>query len=634
MLTLSAACAPTDPIASAWRDDVAAWRAGDFWAIPWPDDRRLDAAGRPSLAKLPGRSTAPIVDRTLAAFEAGLRGFSPAGAVYFPSSSPLGIELPSGPIATTGSTAPWGIVQLAPGTARFGERAPLEVSAVPSGALLPGGALALLPMPGYTLDPGQRHFAWVRGGAEKPAAGGRRLPPALAADLAAAGVESDGIAIWALFTTADPLQTHRALAARVLSDPPPRFGTPATSDRPVPCDPGDTADVRLVTISLALPHFLSGMAPWRQIGDGRITIDERGRAVPQRNETVTAVLAMPAAGPSPVTAPPLALYLHGAGGDRYSFVRDGTACAMAARGVASLAIDFPIHGLRNPTAIDPYILLVSPENPSAAVAIEQQAMADMLGVARAVTGLQLPAGLIGPHPDLEFTAARIGFIGHSQGSFAGVAVAAFAPEVVAALFSGSGGHMASFVTERLAGSSIDLELYLGIRDGAALQEGLASLLGFPGERLDRFHPISMLVQTLLDPIDPIHAAARVLRHAERPRHVLQVSGMLDRFDPPGVSEPLAVALGLDLAEPAPHPYTRLQASGGRRVTLPAGLQRETAAGLRSAYVSAWAEGDHWVWLNDPAARRQGSDWLADALRDDVPVLRPRCAWDGGRFLCP
>lgn len=172
--------------------------------------------------------------------------------------------------------------------------------------------------------------------------------------------------------------------------------------------------------------------------------------------------------------------------------------------------------------------------------------------------------------------------------------------------------MASFVTERLAGSSIDLELYLGIADGAALQEGLAPLLGFPGERLDRFHPLSMLVQTYL---------IRSTRFTRRPRHVPQVSGMLDRFDPPGVSEPLAVALGLDLAEPAPHPYARLLASSGRRVALPAAPQRETVAGRRSAYVSAWAEGDHWVWLSDPAARRQGSDWLAEALRGDAPVLR-------------
>lgn len=113
------------------------------------------------------------------------------------------------------------------------------------------------------------------------------------------------------------------------------------------------------------------------------------------------------------TAPPLALYLHGAGGDRFSVVRDGTACAMAARGVATLAIDFPVHGLRNPTALDPYVLLVSPENPPAALAVEQQAMADMLGIARAIAGLRLPAGMAGPHSELEFKNARVGFIGHS-----------------------------------------------------------------------------------------------------------------------------------------------------------------------------------------------------------------------------
>lgn len=602
--------------------------------MPWPDDRRLDDEGRPDLRALPGRRSAPVVDLLLAEFEPELRGFSPAGAVYFPATASMAPVLPTGPVVDERADAPLGIVQLAPGSPRFGERAPLEVAVAAVGTLLPQPALALLPMPGHTLEPGRRHLAWVRALPGLPATGGRPLPANLAADLRAAGVAPEGIAVWAVFTTADPLRVHRALAARVAADPPPTPVRPVLLDRRVPCDPGDEADVRLVAWELALPHFVRGEAPWRRRGDGRIDIDGYGRAVPQRNETVQAILAIAASGPLPVAAPPLALYLHGAGGDRFSFVRDGTACALAARGIATFAIDFPVHGLRSPTAMDPYVLLISPEHPPAALAIEQQAMADMLGLAKAAGGIRLPAGFAGMHPDLDFADARIGFVGHSQGSLAGVAVAAFAPEVVAALFSGGGAHMASFMTERLAGSSIDLELYLGIRDGAALQEDLAALLGFAGEHLDRFHPLSMLVQTVLDPIDPIHAAALVLRHAVTPRHVLQVSGMRDRFDPPGVSEPLAVALGLDLALPAPHPYSRLQAAGGDLVALPSGPRRETPAGLRSAFVSAWAEGDHWVWLNDPAARRQGSDWLAAALRGDEPVLHPRCLWDGREFACP
>ncbi|HEU4641186.1 MAG TPA: alpha/beta fold hydrolase [Gemmatimonadaceae bacterium] len=146
-------------------------------------------------------------------------------------------------------------------------------------------------------------------------------------------------------------------------------------------------------------------------GGRRITLEFRADA-----ESLPAVLLLPE-----TRAPaPGALLLHGYT-SRKEHMSDTVGEALLHRGVASLAIDLPLHGERG-GSIEP----ASVENPLDVVRRWRAALAEC----------SLALGYLGARPEVD--AGRLALVGYSLGSFLAVIVAAREPRVRAVALAAGG----------------------------------------------------------------------------------------------------------------------------------------------------------------------------------------------------
>lgn len=655
-LILLSACTETrdQTDSSAVRFDLDAYARGDFYAIPWPSALRLTSEGRVDVSTLPARQTNYLLRNFLPLLEPRLEGFSPNGAALFFLAATIDTTtLPATPRDTMAAGASVQLRNVEPGSSRYGEFIPVETRfAAHGGTFQPDRTLTVLPVAGFPMAPGERYAfilttalrtdhgplgqpeefaALLADPARRPDAEMQALVDALP-DLA---LERGGIAVATVFRTADPgrnIERARKVAMALPPPAPTDFTTVITAPK---CATFQTSThYRLVEGTLQLPQFLAGPRPYKTLGTGQFVLDGAGVPVVQEMEKVTFTLSLP-----PVTMPadgfPTVVYQHGAGGNRTSFVRDYTACALAERGMAGLAIDFPVHGMRNPDPTsDPVFLLVNPENIPGAMDIENQAAIDLFTLSRAAAQITVPADLLyAGSPAVKLRGAGLGYIGHSQGAFVGVPFLAYETNVRSAVLSGSGGHVITFITDRIAGQSIDAKLIFGV-EGDALQDGVALVLGIPNETPDRFHFLFTLIQMLADPVDPINYAPRVLRETEYPKDVYQSAGFKDEYDPPGVNEALATALGVDVVVPLALEYPRLALRGGKVVETPASENRQAHGRKVTAVNSQFPQGDHWVYLQTGIARTQGTEFLRTGVVEGKAVVPTRCTWSAGALACP
>lgn len=608
------------------------WRGGDFFALPWPAEERLNHEGAGVFAGLPAAQHNYLLSTYLPLMEPRIRGFSPNGAAYFFFQTDPGLRLPS----VTQTTQAQGAIQLIninSASPRFGERIPVESKWLKNGdSFVPPHTLAILPLAGFPMEPASRYLLVLARSLWPQPVQQTALPTRwnetrnLFRDM---DLQADKIVAATIIPVADPLRYVKAGYNSVQRGNAPLPVSLTMSSENPECDTFEQASFRVLEGRFRATSYLSGEAPYKRVPSGQFTVTGEVLEAMDR-EIIPYLLTIPA-GYSTAGTAPLVLYLHGAGGSRRSFIRDGTACSMAQRGVAVLGIEFPVHGDRSDGS-NAYLMLSNPENLVAALNIENQASIDLFSTVRMIRRLIVPAALAGTTKDLSFARAPLGFVGHSQGSLAGVPFLAFEKEVSAAVISGSGGHMITFITDRIAGQTIDAKMYLGANNAKALGDLISVLLGVPGDKIDRFHMLLTILQTILDPIDPVNYGPYILRYGDAPKHIYQSDGLLDPFDPPGVNQALATSIGLDVAAPAFLDYLNMRIAGARTLEPPISYNRKINGVGFTAINSQFPGGDHWVWLSDPVARKQGSDFLAGALRGK-PVVSKRCAWNGTTYDC-
>ena len=143
----------------------------------------------------------------------------------------------------------------------------------------------------------------------------------------------------------------------------------------------------------------------------RLTIEFRadGAGVP-------AILLLPDA-QQPV---PAAVLLHGYG-SRKEHMAEGVGTALLRHGIASLAIDLPLHGTRQ----DP-LQMQAARNPLAIAKLWRQGLADA----------KLALGYLGARRETD--RGRLALVGYSMGSFLGVQVAAQEAQVRAMVLAAGG----------------------------------------------------------------------------------------------------------------------------------------------------------------------------------------------------
>lgn len=393
-------------------------------------------------------------------------------------------------------------------------RGPVDViSVMPLRPLAPGRLHAVVVLdainggagagqaPLFQLLAGERELVPTNVYSRRVEAARRRARP-LFDHLGASGISGDAVAQAFTFTTRSArsllvdVRAHlRANPARVTWTG--RYGPADFPDVPTGA-PDLSAVESIVTGEIEAPDLRDATS-----GDLRLPPQEHGTL------KVPVLLALPAAGSTPTRVVMLG---HGHGGRRAHALY--VAPALAARGMATIAIDHVGHGALDGTGS---FISLWPRRFRGSLA---QNVANWMRLTQALETTK-SVQIAGVDRQL----GELAYVGESLGGISGASLTALEPALRAAVLNVTGGRLAT----SLAGA------YL-----AALSKDRLLL------RLGLLH----LVQNLLDPVDPATFAGLHVREAKQPRPVLMQNVVGDTLGYETV-EALASALGASYVCPCP-----------------------------------------------------------------------------------
>jgi hypothetical protein len=285
-------------------------------------------------------------------------------------------------------------------------------------------------------------------------------------------------------------------------------------------------------------NYQSGEVPYAVEGGGLNMAD--GAPAPARSERLRFVLTIPKTPPAGGGCYPIVEVAHGTGGDAYSFYDDGTAGRLAARGMAGIGLDQPLHGLRKEGKdFDENEMSFNYLNPESSRANFRQSAIDTFALTRLIQrSLWVPADISPTAQEMCFFGKGIGFFGHSHGGLTGAIAAAFEHDIGSWVFSGAGGGLGITVTER--------------KDIVDVREAITQLLGLGAdEPLSEQHPVMTLIQLLVDVTDPINYAPYWIDRDTygQPVNVMLTSGLHDEETPHRTARALALSARIPAVAP-------------------------------------------------------------------------------------
>lgn len=640
-------------------------RAGGLFDAPFPDESTRRADGTIDLTKFPSSDAAIFVQAAWGTAARDAHGFSQTSTIYFRTSAPLGKNLPDVAASAT-KDSPLQIVDVDVKSPARGKRYPFIASFLDDpGPYGQPHLLGLTPWQGIPLRRGTLHAALVsreladgngRPLAQAPAvadlAAGRKPAgmsdaafqdhrAALAA-LAELGIGASDLAGIAVFRTDDP---EPALEA-ALADAMPR----ATLSAFAASDVYD--DYCVYTATAQMPVYQIGKPPYASEG-GYWTFGPDGKPIFQRTETARAFLTVPRRAMPTAGFPAVVFSRTGAGADRAAIdrgVRDkdgvavpgtGLARDFAKVGIASISIDGPLGGVRNPDASDEQFLIFNIGNPAAIRDNVRQSALELALTAHLVDGIAADAsgcpGFSAPSTLAKIDGQKLALFGHSMGATIAPLALAIEPRFGAALLSGAGG------------SWIENVLYkkkpLDVRPLAEL------LVGYTSQRRQLVHgdPALALVQWAAEAADPPVYGHRIVTSlgGGRARHVLMFQGIVDHYIMPPMANAASVAFGLDLggtaldettAELAPFTPAKqalaLVGHGAIAYPIAGNVKHDDGTSSTAVLVQHASDGiedGHEVVFQTPEPKYQLRCFLAKWAAGEVPSVP---APDPSEALCP
>lgn len=559
-------------------------RAGDDgapWDLPFPSDLHRGPNGGLDLSRFPNPVHSESIDLFVSLLSEEVDGFSTAGTAYLRFSEPIDPTSLPDPGGTLAEGSPIFLVALDSGVRlplelRFQEESTdywgddmLAARTVNGFVLAPSTTYALVVThdlqtadgTAFGAAPDLRAVLGLREGDSATDDARARVYGPAAERLAALGTPAEDIVSLAVFTTMDPVgpMFRAALALR--------------RDVPEPDVTEVFVDQREDTYTLLSGHYgpaplyQTGVAPFDAPGSGRIEFVD-GEPVLQEEAELRFALAVPT-GDMPAGGFPIVITSHGTGGDYKSFVEDGTAGRLAALGVASIGFDQVLHGERAPPGSQPETAFFNFLNPIAGRDNARQSALDNVQQARLAAHMVIPTSRIPNPDDAFFDPERIAFFGHSQGGLNGSLFIAIDDTAHAAVLSGTGAVIGWAILLKTEPTQI-LPLLEVLLDLDPEVEGF-----------DIFHPVLALLQTFIDPADPVNfapywsAAPRVGDGCS----VLLTEGLADAFAPPPGTEAIAVAARLPILGPVEQPVLGLELEGILPSPLPATGNVTSGAGV-------------------------------------------------------
>jgi hypothetical protein len=292
-------------------------------------------------------------------------------------------------------------------------------------------------------------------------------------------------------------------------------------------------------------------------------------------EAIPVTFSLPAAPPPSPAGYPVAIIAHGLGSSRHALLT--FAEPLAAAGFAAVAIDADTHGSRrDPTDrennLSPFLPAFSGEpamadgfgdrtglvttfdfleglrNLSGARDAIRQSVLDFSQLAALLRRGDLdlaPLARGGVTPVLD--TSRIAFLGESFGTIVGGVLAAVEPDIDLYVLDVAGAGM------------LDLAICNAPGLATVVLPLAQAIFGADG-RMDRFHPAVAMLQTLVDPADPLTYARHILRDrlevngaALAPRSVVVLEVVGDEVIHNLATESLARAMGLEVLAPGAVP---------------------------------------------------------------------------------
>jgi len=571
--------ATLDPEVDPYAGQVAGARAlfdpaGKGWHdFPFPSDLRRKPDGHIDVSGFPvgrdGPDVGALLDSYVALGDETLDGWSPNQTFYVAFDAPVDLVSTLTPKLSAAADAPYFLVNVEPQSPAYGARVPLQsqVSGPKRAQFLRENMLAAHPVWGLTLREGERYAFVVRrawkDATGKPLAENDVVRRVLAGKTAASDAQVAALLaplVEAVQAGKVALHPRDVAAATVVT-----IGHPsdelskmaawvrASANVEAPMQwkhTKTTAEWDVFEGRYNAPNFQKGKAPYDAPGSGGFEF-KSGALVVQREETVRFAVTV-SKDRSIANAKgelPLVLYAHGTGGDYLSFMSGGKNSEgprLAARGIATIGINQPLHGDRvdpplNDNALNNYSFNYL--NPTAGRAGFRQSALDTVFLAKLVRSapLVIPAETKKGEGAIAFDTQRVGFMGHSQGGISGALVAAVEPNLGAYMLSGAGGGIALTIVLRKV--PVDIP------------GTLSALLQLDDNELDEFHPTVTLVQMLTDITDPIcfgHAWFNRKNKGEAAPHVYMTEGLLDVDTPSLTAEALATSARLTPRSPIAH----------------------------------------------------------------------------------
>jgi len=639
-------CTPPRAISDVHLRFDSSLEAG-FYSLPMPNDaRRLDgeSAGtfHPNFLDFPNPSDSEQLNDYLAFLSTEVEGFGLNSGTFFSFSGPLQIPDWDADNAAESQRCEGGIriVDVDPDSPHFGDCLPAQVHWVGPDSLDPylaPNTLVVAPWWGFPLRPDTTYAVLVVSAQDQDSA---FVPPtgeflALLKDqssdavLEAAyaplvdflaeqpewlGTESlSWISAATVFTTGRPTDQLASLADTVRSHPTlPAWNADEGLTQLTADDDAFTADYPIYSGSYQAINFQTGDIPYASEGGGFVFED--GVPIPQWDERIPFAISEPNAGfEQPEAGWPVLLHAHGTGGDRYSHLSGGQsppAKLAAARGFVSIGIPQPIHGDRWPEGNNVTISLYSFNyfNPASGISMFRQGAVDTASLVRFVQENLAEGGAIADsHPELRIDPGNIYFLGHSQGGITGALILPFAPEIKAWVISGAGGGVSMTVMQR--------------EDPLVIRDALLSALEAPDTtELFELHPVVGLIQTIVEPSDPMNYAPLWIAESEGPpTSILLTEGIHDAQTPADTAEALAVAGRLPIARPyLERDVAGLTLRGIDRMSTPYSGGTTHTSGTEVTAGLAQFDGNHWAIFNDSDAALLYTNFLWSQLRDGPP----------------
>ena len=618
-----------------------------FYSLPMPNDARTTLARRaagshPDFWDFPNPSENEQLDEYLNFLSTKVDGFSLNGGSWFSFTGPLatldwGIDQAAESQRCEG---PIRIVDLDPESSYRGECIPAQFRWVGPESLDPylaPNTLVIAPWWGFPLRPGTTYAVVVVSALDD--VGDRIEAPSALLELL--NGEADGEALsdayapltqflaeqpdWlgadsvaavsaaTVFTSQHPTRELASLAAVVESHPDlPRWNSEEGLTELTEDDEAFTQDYSIHTSSYQALNFQEGDIPYSDQGGGFVFED--GEPIPQWEERIPFAISEPNAGfEQPTAGWPVLLHAHGTGGDRYSHLSGGQAPPAklaAARGFLSVGIPQPIHGDRWPEGNNVAVSLYSFNyfNPESGISMFRQGAVDTLSLVRFLKeNLSTGGAMAEAHPELRIDPDNIYFLGHSQGGITGAMILPFASDIKAWVLSGAGAGVSMTVMQR--------------EDPLVIRDAMLGALEAPATtELFDLHPLVTLIQTIVEPSDPMNYAPLWIAESEgSPTSVLLTEGVHDAQTPADTAEALAVAGRLPIASGYhERSVDGLQLRGLEDLSVPYSANATHSDGTRVTAGLAQFDANHWAIFNTPEASLLYANFLWSQLRDGPP----------------